>query len=248
MYAGMHITAVVPALNEAEAIGQVVGELLILKDAGGIPVIDDLIVADNGSTDDTALLARQAGAWVVCAPRRGYGSACQSALENAGATDVVLFVDGDLSVVAGQAMGLLDAIAEGVDLAIGSRTLGRIEPGAMTWPQVIGNRLVAALIGSIWQTTVTDLGPFRAIRHAALQRLSMQDPAYGWTVEMQIKAIQQGLSIREVPVDCRVRLGRSKVSGTVRGIVGAALGMLGMVLHLWLREGQLRTRFADRQT
>ena len=248
MYGEMHVAAIVPALNEAEAIGLVVGDHLSLRGEGGPPVVDRVIVADNGSADDTATLARQAGARVVHEPRRGYGAACLAAIRQAGETDVVLFVDGDRSVVAGQAIGLLEAIADGADLVIGSRTLGRIEPGAMTWPQVIGNRLVAALIGSIWKTPVTDLGPFRAIRYEALRRLSMQDTAYGWTVEMQVKALQQGLAVREVPVDCRVRIGRSKVSGTVRGVVGAAFGMLGTVLRLWWRGGDPRTRFADRQS
>lgn len=247
MYQGLRITAVVPALNEQEAIGLVVGDLLSLRDAQGVPILDDLIVADNGSIDNTAALACQAGARVVSAPRRGYGAACQTAIDHVGATDVVLFVDGDRSVVAGQAIALLDAIVEGADLVIGSRTLGRIEPCAMTWPQRIGNRLVAALIELIWQSRVTDLGPFRAIRHGALKRLAMQDPAYGWTVEMQVKALQQGLLIQEVPVDCRVRVGRSKVSGTVRGVIGAAFGMLGMVLRLWWGEGNSRSRIADKK-
>lgn len=235
MYAELHITSVVPALDEEEAIGLVVGDLLALRDARGRPLVDQVIVADNGSTDATAALARQAGARVVAEPRRGYGAACLAAIAEAGETDVFLFVDGDRSVAVEQVPALLAAIGAGADLAIGSRTLGRVESGAMTWPQVAGNRLVARLIARLWSAGITDLGPLRAIRRAALQRLDLRDRAYGWTVEMQVKALQHGLAIREIPVDCRVRLGRSKVSGTLRGVVGAGFGMLGMVLRLWWR-------------
>lgn len=248
MYRGLHVTAIIPALNEEDAIGQVVRCLLALQDPCGMPIVDDVIVGDNGSVDATALRARNAGARVVAEPRRGYGAACQAAIDNAGETDVILFVDGDCSVVVAQAIGLLDAIAEGVGLAIGSRTCGYVEPGAMTWPQQIGNRLVATLISWLWATEVTDLGPFRAIRYRSLQSLAMQDRAYGWTVEMQVKVLQQGLAVREVPVDCRIRLGRSKVSGTVRGVIGAACGMLGMVMRLWWRERRAGTGIvADRR-
>ncbi len=240
MYAGLHITAVIPALNEAEAIAFVVNDLITLRDDKERLVIDDIIVADNGSKDDTARLAAKAGARVVHQPRRGYGSACLAAIAAAGETDVILFVDGDRSVVVIEAIDLLAEISAGADLVVGSRTLGNVEPGAMTWPQRIGNGMVARLISLIWRTRVTDLGPFRAIRISALKCLNMKDSAYGWTVEMQVKAIQHGLTVREVAVDCLCRIGHSKVSGTARGVVGAACGMLGTVLQLWWQGRRCR--------
>ncbi|MGH8701095.1 MAG: hypothetical protein ACREVR_07940, partial [Burkholderiales bacterium] len=121
----------------------------------------------------------------------------------------------------------------GADLAIGSRALGRVERGAMTWPQIAGNVLITRLIRWLWRAPLTDLGPYRAIRHDALQRLRMSDRAYGWTVEMQVKAFQHKLRVVEVPVDVRVRLGHSKVSGTLRGVFGAGHGMLRMLWRLW---------------
>lgn len=246
MYSGLHITAVIPALDEAEAIADVVADLVALHNEAGLAVIDDIIVADNGSIDDTAALAVQAGARVTHQFRRGYGATCLAALATIEEADVVLFVDGDRSVRVNQTFRLLDAIVAGADLVIGSRILGQVEPGAMTWPQRIGNRLVAGLITLIWRTPVSDLGPFRAIRLPALKRLDMQDSAYGWTVEMQVKALQHGLLIREVPVDCLVRIGRSKVSGTVRGVFGAACGMLGTVLMLWWRGQNCQSHAANK--
>jgi glycosyltransferase involved in cell wall biosynthesis len=236
MYRSFRVTAVIPALDEQAVIGTVVRDLRALRGDHGGPLLDEVIVCDNGSTDRTAVEAVLAGARVVSEPRRGYGSACLAALAVAKETDAILFVDGDGSVVASQAVHLLEALVDGAALVIGSRTLGWVEAGAMTWPQRIGNRLVASLIGLIWQSRVTDLGPFRAIRASALDSLNMEDRAYGWTVEMQVKALQRGLPIREVPVDCRVRVGKSKVSGTLRGVFGAALGMLGMVARLWWWE------------
>ncbi|MGR8929623.1 MAG: glycosyltransferase family 2 protein [Gammaproteobacteria bacterium] len=235
MYKGLHITAVIPALNEAEAIYYVVSDLRSVRDDKGLVIIDDVIVADNGSTDDTAILAKQGGARVVHEARKGYGAACLAGISAASTTDVILFVDGDHSMVSHQAIGLLNAIYGGADLVIGSRTLGNIETGAMTWPQRVGNQLVTRLISLIWRTKVTDLGPFRAIRLSELNRLNMQDKAYGWTVEMQVKALQQGIKTQEIPVDCLVRVGRSKANGTARGVIGAASGMLGTVLRLWSR-------------
>lgn len=233
MYKQLHITTIIPALNEEDAIGVVVGDLLALLDSDGKTIIDQVIVADNGSVDLTAMHAREAGAKVVSETRRGYGAACLAAMSSISETDVVLFVDGDCSVRVSQTNRLLGAIAEGTDMAIGSRCLGAIEAGSMSLPQHLGNGLIAKIIALVWRTQVTDIGPFRAIRYVALQKLAMQDQAYGWTVEMQVKAFQHGLIVREIPVDCLVRVGRSKVSGTVRGVIGAACGMFGMIARLW---------------
>ena len=237
MYRGLRVGAVVPARDEERNIGPVVRDLLALTGDAGAPTIDDLVVCDNGSRDETALRAREAGARVVHQDRRGYGIACLTALASLSPVDVVLFTDGDESFAAAHADRLLAAIAGGADLAIGSRVDGRSEPGALSLPQVAGNRVAALLIRLLWGRRISDLGPYRAIRSAALRRISMRDRAYGWTVEMQIKAIQHGLEIVETPVDTRRRRhGRSKVGGTIRGVVGASAGILSKIARLWVEQ------------
>ena len=237
MYRGLRVGAVVPARDEEQDIGAVVQGLLELTDQTGRPLIDDFVVCDNGSRDRTAARAREAGARVVREARPGYGMACRTALASLGPVDVILFTDGDGSFVAGQCQRLLAAIAEGAELAIGSRALGRAEPGALSWPQVAGNRVASLLIRLLWRRRVSDLGPYRAVRSGALRRIAMEDRAYGWTVEMQVKAIQLGLRIVEVPVDTRRRRhGRSKVGGTVRGVAGASAGILATIARLRVRQ------------
>ena len=235
MFEGLTVGAVIPARDEADNIGGVVAGLLDLRTRTGARVVDDLVVCDNGSTDATTQRARAAGARVVVEGTPGYGRACLTAIAALRPVDVVLFVDGDQSCDARQAPDLLRAIAGGADLVIGSRVLGRMESGALSLPQIAGNRVASLLIRMLWGRTVTDLGPFRAIRSDALSRLDMRDTAYGWTVEMQIKAIQMELRTVETPVDSRRRrFGRSKVGGTVRGVVGASAGILGMIARLRL--------------
>jgi hypothetical protein len=161
------------------------------------------------------------------------------------ALDVLVFVDGDRSVVPQQLFRLLDAIADGADLALGDRRLGALEPGAMTLPQRFGTRLATILMHGIWGVRFGDLGPFRAIRMRAYDVLDMRDLRFGWTIEMQIKAHLMGLHCVELPVDTRVRLGYSKISGTVAGVWGAGTGILGMIVKLWWRahqEGWRRVR------
>ena len=235
----MTVGVVVPARDEERNIGPVVAGLLALRDERGASVIDDFVVCDNGSTDATAARAREAGSRVVSQDVPGYGIACLTALAALQPVEVVLFTDGDGSFEADQSLGLLDAIAAGADLAIGSRVLGRREPGALSAPQIAGNRVAGLLIRLLWGATVTDLGPYRAIRSEALRGLDMRDRTYGWTVEMQIKAIQRGLRVAEVPVDAlRRRFGRSKVGGTVRGVVGASVGILSMIARLRWRQAR----------
>ena len=235
MYEGLSVGVVIPARDEAGHIGGVVGELLALRTDAGERVVEDLVVCDNGSTDATAARARLAGARVVAEAIPGYGRACLTAIAALRPVDVVLFVDGDRSCDGRQAFALLRAVTGGADLVIGSRALGRMEPGALSPPQIAGNRVASVLIRLLWGHTLTDLGPFRAIRAPALRALDMRDTAYGWTVEMQIKAIQRRLRVVEVPVDSlRRRFGRSKVGGTVRGVIGASIGILGTILRLRL--------------
>lgn len=237
MYEGLTVGAVIPARDEAENIGEVVGGLLALRTEAGRRVMDDVVVCDNGSTDATAERARAAGARVIVERTPGYGRACLTALAALRPVDVILFVDGDQSCDPRQALVLLRATADGADLVIGSRVLGRMEPGALSPPQIAGNRVASLLIRLLWGHTVTDLGPFRAVRADALRRLDMRDTAYGWTVEMQIKAIQMRMRIVETPVDSRRRrFGRSKVGGTVKGVVGASVGILGMIVRLRSRN------------
>ena len=235
MYRNMTIGVVIPALDEESAIGSVVGDLRALRNADGGPVVDDVVVCDNGSTDETARRATEAGARIVRESRAGYGSACLAALAALRPVDAVLFTDGDHAFHACEAPRLLDALADGADLAIGSRTLGRREHGALTRSQTFGNAVATVLIRVLFGQRVTDLGPYRAIRTPALAGLHMADPAFGWTVEMQVKAIQAGLTTVEVPVDTRARIGESKISGTLRGAVGAGVGILSTIARLRLR-------------
>ena len=237
MYKGYRVGAVAPARDEERDIGAVVGELLALADEQGRPLIDDFVVCDNGSRDATAERAREAGARVVRQRTPGYGIACLSALEALEPVDMVLFTDGDRSFQAADSLKLLEAVAAGADLAIGSRTLGRMEPGALSAAQLLGNRLAGFLIKRLWRREVTDLGPYRAIRMEALKRLNMQDRTFGWTVEMQVKAIQQGLVVVEAPVDTmRRRFGKSKVGGSLKGAIGAGVGILSMIAALRWRQ------------
>jgi len=230
------IVAIIPARDEEKAIGTVVTDLMALCDKQGKQLIDTIVVCDNGSIDQTAEIARQAGATVVYQPVAGYGLACLTAISHQLDTDILLFVDGDNAFRTDQAWPLIAAIINGADLAIGSRVLGQMAPGALTFPQQFGNRLASFLIRHIWGANITDLGPFRAISWPAYQRLKMADKRFGWTVEMQIKAIQQGMSVIELPVDTKRRIGHSKISGTVKGTIGAAIGILSMIARLWWRE------------
>ncbi len=236
MYQKKRIICIIPARDEVKAIRLVINDLQVLRDGNGNAIIDDIVVCDNGSTDNTAAIARQAGARVVIQPQPGYGAACLGALEEARSADILLFIDGDNAFLATQAIPLIHATANGADLAIGSRTLGHMEQGALTLSQRFGNQLASVLIQWLWGEKVTDLGPFRAISQDALKRLDMEDKRFGWTIEMQIKAIQQGMSIKEHPVDTLCRLGHSKISGTVKGTIGAGIGILSMIVKLRWRQ------------
>ncbi len=235
MYRGLEVGAVLPARDEEAAVGLVVGDLRALRGDGGGPLLSEIVVCDNGSIDRTAEVARAAGARVVREERRGYGSACLAGLRALPPEiGVVLFVDADRSVVPEEGIVLLDALAGGADLAVGSRVAGRWERGSLPPHQRFGNRLAAFLIRRFWGHPTTDLGPFRAIRRDVLDRLAMSEVTFGWTVEMQVKAIRAGLRVVEVPVSVRRRVGASKVGGTVRGTVGAAWGILSTIARLRL--------------
>jgi glycosyltransferase involved in cell wall biosynthesis len=233
------VIVVVPALNEAPVIAHVVRDLLSLN-SHEHRVISEVLVCDNGSTDGTADRARDAGAMVVYAPKRGYGAACLAGLAAIRAMqpqpDIVLFADGDGSVVGEEARILITAICAGSDLVIGVRTRERQEAGALTLPQRVGNKIASWLIYALWRERVNDLGPFRAIRTRALWRLDMRDETFGWTVEMQIKALQLHMKVSEVSVATLKRVGKSKISGTVLGVIGAARGIIGKIIALKVAE------------
>jgi len=232
MYKGKVVAVVIPAHNEENAIGDIVSQLLDLYEFDSARIIDEVVVCDNNSSDNTAKMAAKAGARVVSQTQAGYGIACLTAIENLNQPDIVLFIDGDRAFYERQCLSLLEPIAAGADLVIGSRELGTIESGALTTPQRFGNWLASKMVYLLWSYNITDLGPYRAISSRALQQLNMIDEKYGWTVEMQVKAIQHNMHIVEVPVDTRKRIGVSKISGTVRGSIGAAHGIIGTILKL----------------
>jgi glycosyltransferase involved in cell wall biosynthesis len=218
----LRVDVVIPALDEERALPHVLAAIPRAR-------VRRIVVCDNGSADRTAEVARAQGAEVVHEPRRGYGAACQRALAHLAADppDVVVFVDGDASDRPEELPALLAPIEAGeADLVVGSRTAGVREPGALTPQQRVGNAIACAALGALYGAAYTDLGPFRAIRWGALARLGMQDLDYGWTVEMQIAAARAGLAHREVPVSYRRRIGASKVSGTLRGTIGASRKIL----------------------
>jgi len=221
------LVAVIPALDEVGSIADVVSGLLTRG-------VDQVIVADNGSRDGTPDVARAAGAHVVEAPRRGYGSACLAGLAALPkGTTAVVFCDGD----GADDLDALDAVCAPVrdgqaDLVVGSRALGDAEPGALTPPQRMGNWVAAGLLRLLFGVPVSDLGPFRCISRAALERLAMCDPAFGWTAEMQTKALRLGLRYREVAVAARVRrAGTSKISGCLIPVLRAGWAILSTILR-----------------
>jgi len=235
--AAPRIAAVIPAWNEETSVGRVVAGL-------PRPLVGRVIVCDNGSTDGTAAAARAAGAEVVAEPRRGYGAACLRALGalRADPPDIVLFVDADQSDDPDDAPAILaPLLTRRAALVIGSRVLGVAEPGALAPAQRFGNWLAAGLLRRFYGVAATDLGPFRAIRWDALESLGMRDRDFGWTVEMQVKAARRGLATLDVPVRYRRRVGRSKISGTVRGTILAGVKILGTIALDLLRHGPVRT-------
>lgn len=221
------VAVIIPALNEENSIGDVVHGIKS-QNWSEPPCI---IVADNGSTDRTVEQALAAGAIIVSEPKRGYGAACLAGISAAPpATNIFLFMDGDGADVPEEGPALIKPLTSGAaDLVIGSRALGQKQTGAMTFPQQFGNWLATRLVWLIWGTRMTDLGPFRAIRADALDRLNMADRDFGWTVEMQVKAVQQNMRITERPANYRRRVGISKISGTIRGVLLAGNKILYVI-------------------
>ncbi|MBS3738456.1 MAG: glycosyltransferase family 2 protein [Psychroflexus sp.] len=220
------INVIIPAHDEAQSIPKVIADLP--------DVVDEVIVCDNNSTDDTAQMAKDAGATVCFESQMGYGYACLKAMAYIESKfkkpDIIVFIDGDYSDYPEQLTELVHPIIENnYDFIIGARVKSLREKGAMTLPQIFGNWLATSLMSLIYNARFTDLGPFRAIKYKQLLALNMQDKTYGWTVEMQLKALNHKLKYKEVPVKYRNRIGQSKVSGTLQGAVMAGVKILTWV-------------------
>lgn len=221
-----HIKVIIPAYNEADSIAHVI------KD---IPsYVEEVIVVSNNSTDDTEKNAEQAGATVLTEPKMGYGHACLKGMQYVASqpekTDIIVFLDGDYSDYPEEMDRILRPITEeNKDFVVGARVKKWREKGSMTFPQIFGNWLATSLMKLFFGSRFTDLGPFRAIKYGKLLQLDMQDKTYGWTVEMQLKALRQKLDYAEVAVHYKNRIGYSKVSGTLKGAIFAGVKILGWI-------------------
>jgi glycosyltransferase involved in cell wall biosynthesis len=225
----VRVSVIVPTHNEALSIGQVLADL-------PADLVTEVLVVDSNSTDGTPEIAERLGARVIREPRRGYGRACLTGLQHVSEPDVVVFLDGDYSDRPAELPRLLAPIIEGrADITLGSRLLGPRIPGALPWHAILGNRLAAWLITFLFAQRITDLGPFRAVRASALDRLALEETTYGWAVEMILKGALQGLRVVEVPVSYYPRKGKSKISGTFRGSVGAAWCIVSRIVWYRLR-------------
>jgi len=224
------VSVVIPTHNEASAIVRVLADL-------PADLISEVLVVDSNSSDGTPEIARKMGARVIGEPRRGYGRACLTGLENANSPDVVVFLDGDYSDRPAELPLLLAPIVEGrADITLGSRIGKQSIRGALPWHAAFGNRLAAGLIRFLYGQRITDLGPFRAGRAEVLRELALEETTYGWAVEMILKGTLAGFRIAEVPVSYHPRIGKSKISGTLKGTVGAAWFILSLIVRYYFRR------------
>jgi glycosyltransferase involved in cell wall biosynthesis len=231
----VRVSVVIPTHNEVQAIGRVLADLP--RD-----LVAEVIVVDSNSTDGTPDLAGTMGARVIEEPRRGYGCACLIGLANAQNPEVVVFLDGDYSDRPSELPIILAPILEGrADITLGSRLGGKSNTGALPWHQSFGNRLAAGLIRLLYGVKITDLGPFRAGRADVLRALALEETTYGWAVEMIVKGAIAGFRIVEVPVSYYPRIGKSKISGTVKGTVGAAWFILSRIVRYYFGRRRART-------
>ncbi|MDN3491188.1 glycosyltransferase family 2 protein [Winogradskyella bathintestinalis] len=218
-----NIKVIIPAYNEEKSIA------LVIKD---IPkIVDEIIVISNNSTDLTEINARNAGATVLVEKQKGYGYACLKGMDYLAQQeikpDIIVFLDGDYSDYPEELTKITQPILQdNIDFVVGARVKELREDGSMTTPQIFGNWLATKLMALFFNSTFTDLGPFRAIKYQKLLDLKMEDKTYGWTVEMQLKVLKQKLSYREIPVQYRNRIGVSKVSGTIKGAIFAGVKIL----------------------
>ena len=237
MYKGFNIAAIIPAYNTEKTIGNVIFDLGFLQKENQ-SIIDHTIVCDNGSTDNTPLIVQRTGATLVHEPKRGYGAACLKALTSIPNKDVdfIIFLNGDGSEIISEVTTLLDKLIEGADLVIGSRHLGSTEKGALLPQEIVGNQVAAFLIRLFWSHSTTDLGPFRAIRYDTLLRLKMQDTDYGWSTEMQIKAIRQEMNVVETPITTRKAISTSNIPDALLGTLGASKKILSTILFFGFKD------------
>lgn len=226
----MRVSVIIPTRNEAQAIGRVLGDL-------PSDLVNEVIVVDSCSSDETPAIAARMGARVITEARRGYGQACLTGLANASAPDVVVFLDGDYSDRPVELPLLLAPIAEGrADISIGSRLTGARAVGALPWRSVFGNWVAAHLINTLYGLEITDLGPFRAARAEVLRAVELRETTYGWAVELILKGAIHGFRIVEVPVSYHARIGKSKITGTVKGTVGAGWYILSRIVYFYFRR------------
>ena len=217
------IKVIIPAYNEEKSIIKVIQD---------IPsIVNEIIIVDNNSSDQTAKNAQEAGAKVLTEIKKGYGNACLKGISYVKSqthkTDIIVFLDGDFSDYPEELTKLIAPIInDNIDFVIGARVSKFREKGSMTRPQIFGNWLATTLMSILFNSKFTDLGPFRAIKYHKLLSLKMEDKTYGWTVEMQLKAIKNNYSYQEIPVKYRNRIGVSKVSGTIKGAIFAGVNIL----------------------
>ena len=230
----MRVSVIIPTHNEAQAIGRVLADL----PAG---LVAEVIVVDSNSSDGTPEIAAKMGARVVHEPRRGYGRACLTGIAASDAPEILVFLDGDYSDRPAELPLLLAPITEGhADIVIGSRLSGKGNPGSLPWHQAVGNRLAARLIRLLYGVKISDLGPFRAARAEVLHELALEEATYGWAVEMILKGAKQGFRVVEVPVSYHSRIGKSKISGTLKGTIGAAWFILSRIVRYYFQHRRIR--------
>ena len=226
----MRVSVIIPTRNEAQAIGRVLADI-------PLDFVNEVIVVDNHSSDETPAIAARMGARVISEARRGYGRACLTGLACASAPDVVVFLDGDYSDRPAELPLLLAPITAGrADITIGSRLAGPRSPGALPWHALFGNWLAASLITRLYGLQISDLGPFRAARAEILRAVELEETTYGWAVELILKGAIRGFRIVEVPVSYHPRIGKSKISGTLRGPMGATWFILSLIARYYFRR------------
>jgi glycosyltransferase involved in cell wall biosynthesis len=226
----VRVSVIIPTRNEAQAIGRVLADI-------PSDFVNEVIVVDNHSSDETPAIAARMGARVISEARRGYGRACLTGLACASAPDVVVFLDGDYSDRPAELPLLLAPITAGrADITIGSRLAGPRSPGALPWHALFGNWLAASLITRLYGLQISDLGPFRAARAEILRAVELEETTYGWAVELILKGAIRGFRIVEVPVSYHPRIGKSKISGTLRGTIGATWFILSLIARYYFRR------------
>jgi len=231
----VRVSVIIPTHNEAQAIGRVLADLSLADLPPNFAT--EVIVVDSNSNDGTPEIAARMGARVIQEPRRGYGRACLTGMGAANSPDVVVFLDGDYSDRPSELPILLAPIIEGrADITLGSRLHEHNSGDALPWHQVFGNRLAAALIRALYGLKISDLGPFRAARANVINALALEETTYGWAVEMVLKGALAGFRVVEVPVSYYPRIGKSKISGTLKGTVGAAWFILSLIVRYYFRR------------